>query len=555
MSDNNDSTAISPSAEPSVENASASTSTTSPSPATTEETQQKRGAPKTRGFNKKSRGSNRNQNNDNNSEQQQQENQDGDDEDKQKKQQQKQKKLKPFESAEELQKKITDLKQQKVAKPDDKTSQERVKQLTDSIEKIQEELHNIRTQLEEKDKSLKSTEEEKQHEYNSANEFSEKLKVLFKERDVFQEKIDRLEQERDTLQNQRTQMQADCPFKTVEQVERKMKELNDQLNETREKRKEDILIKQIDKLEISKSMIDKLVDTQDRIDAIKKNIRDIQKEAREKSDEIKKLKDERQKYYDNIDKIKKKKKIIMDQKKVLTTKSQNLRNQVEKNYEEIRHAKKDQAVNSKKFVKQEKDLTYLTDRLQKQKEYEDRKQNAKKKQEEYEKQREERQVRQEIAKKKQEEFNKQWEEYEEARRKNPYENEISMCTNLINYLEQMQKTTNKIIKKEKAESLLGKKTTNKAKANINHPIEKFNAFGHLSLKPPVNYSQISESLQILREKRSYYNKFKIDDENTKIEVSEIAPITIVDATHITGRIPENDEDLEHQEEIQPVHFE
>jgi chromosome segregation ATPase len=439
---------------------------------------------------------------------------------------------KVFESADELIKKINDLKAQMIDRPDEKKTRARIKELNNSIEKTQEELEKIQKNIDDKNKVLQQYEEEMQQLFNSLNEYSKQIKETYKQRDTIQEKVDQLEVEKKSLQTMKNQLDKDCPFRTLTQIENKKRELNEELNETRDKKKEDVLVRQISKLEASKTMLDKLVSLDERMETLNKQIKIVAQQAKNKHAEVKELKSKRQQYFDKINEYKKKKAQVQEQKMKMNEVRKKLRQQVNKTYEEIQSLEKEHRQNNRKFNDIDSELKYLQQRLEQQREYERR-----------QKERERRAKEREERQRKQEEFQKEWLEYEAERRKNPYESEIQLCSHLIAYLEQVKKNGKAAHLKRKAASLLGQDKMGKKSAStaINHPIDKFTAFQQLHIKPPTTYSQVDDALKTIREKKAYYKSFKVDDENNAmVEVSNAAPITTLEFSDTSFVTEENE---------------
>lgn len=302
-------------------------------------------------------------------------------------------------------------------------------------------------------------------------------------------------------------------------------------------------MKQISKLESSKSLIDDLNRVKDRIEVINKKIRSSSEKVRAKAKEIKELMTKRQEHFDVIDKIAQKKKLAEGQKKKCEDNKKKLRNLISKYFEEIKQTANDQRNGNRKFARVETKLKRLQQDLERQTEFEKRKAEREKQQKEWEERKEERKKRQEERQKRQEEYNRQWLEYEAERKKNPYEQEIHLCGNLITYLEQLRKSMKSAQLKQKTASILGQaKKNSKNSIAISHPIDKFSAFQRLAVKPPVTHAQVEEALKIISEKKAYYKTFKVDEIQPSEEYA--APITTVesDATALMMELEDDDDE-------------
>lgn len=99
---------------------------------------------------------------------------------------------------------------------------------------------------------------------------------------------------------------------------------------------------------------------------------------------------------------------------------------------------------------------------------------------------------------------KEWEEYNELVRQNPYEKEITMCESLIHYVEQLSKKNSK------------------NQNSIKHPIDKFNAFNHLSIVPPTSFDKLGSVVKAIKQKLTYYKTNKVDKAVTQVDNSFVA---------------------------------
>ncbi len=333
------------------------------------------------------------------------------------------------------------------------------------------------------------------------------------------------------------------------------RELENELNELNDRKKENLLVKEISKLDYSKSIFDDLSTLKTEIDAMSKNIGSVLNQSRSQSKLVKELITKRNETRTLVKTLESTKKQELNAIKKLEESHQKLRQDIANHFTSIRKLEKLLMGGSSKFVKLELKLKQLERRLEQQREYEQRQAQREAQKKKWEELKALRKQQMEERKKKQEEYERQWLEYEAERKKNPYEKEIHLCGFLITYLNQLAKTTKAAQLKQQSASLLtgrsNKNTSGSGKNNksvITHPIDKFNAFQQLSIKPPLTYQQVAEALKVVTEKKAYYKTFKVDEIlSLDDDISQFAPITTVESD-VTALINDAEEEEENENE-------
>jgi uncharacterized coiled-coil DUF342 family protein len=443
-----------------------------------------------------------------------------------------------FESVAELEKKISELKQNTPSQGlNEATATKRIEELNKKIEEAQEQLAKKRQRIEEFDKSNKKYEQKKQELYDALNQFNEVIRAKHREKDNINSSVVQLDQECEELKKKRDELQKDLQYVDEEKFDSRIKELENKLTtETHPPKTEKALVGQIGKLRKSREHIKVYTALKQDIANIENDARKYREQTKEKQKEIDKLKNERDEKYEELKKLKEQTKST--ERNQLDADCKKLRAQIKDYFKEIDEVKKSLRESKKNNASFERQLSDLQSRLVEQRLYEQRKKDRELKKQEYE-----------ARRKKQEEEAKRWEEYNELVKQNPYEVEIGMCDALIVYLEKLQKSYAAKLQKQQKQSIGAyaqiikpqkqKAEPKKQQLTINHPIDKFQAFSTLNVEIPTNVAKIDQALQDLKKKRKDYKLATPAESHAPEDFEEMKEITKVNTT---ATLPEEEEE-------------